>query len=129
MDTRHGPLLQATTTSFVLHIVGCCFESSETGAGSPHRRPQGRLERVMSGELENEGQRGRGGKEREWTDCVAEGRRAFGITGGWSNAALDPGAWYNAVCERGLQINGRVGKGREKASENRQRERKRGGQG
>ena len=46
---------------------------------------------VMSGELENAGKRGSGGKEKEWTDCVAEDRRLFGITGDWSTAALDPG--------------------------------------
>ena len=27
-DARHGPLLRATTTSSVLHITICCFESS-----------------------------------------------------------------------------------------------------
>ena len=32
-------------------------------------------------------------------DCVAEGRRVFGITGDWSTTALDPGAWYNIVCD------------------------------
>ena len=37
--------------------------------------------RVMSGELENAGKRGPGGKEKEWTDCVAGDLRLFGITG------------------------------------------------
>ena len=42
-----------------------------------HRLPK----RVMSGDLENAGKRGPGGKEKEWTDCVwqmifgGEGRR------------------------------------------------------
>ena len=36
--------------------------------------------RIMLGELENAGERGLGGKEKEWTDCVAEDRRVFGIT-------------------------------------------------
>ena len=35
----------------------------------------------MSGERENAGKRGLGRKEKEWTDCVAEYRRLFGITG------------------------------------------------
>ena len=48
--------------------------------------------RVMSGELENAGKRGPGGKEKEWTDCVAHDLRLFGITADWSTAALDPGA-------------------------------------
>ena len=34
---------------------------------------------------------GPGGKEGEWTDCMVEDRRVFGITGDWSAAALDPG--------------------------------------
>ena len=33
-----------------------------------HRLPY----RVMSGELEKAGKRGPGGKEKEWTDCVAD---------------------------------------------------------
>ena len=61
-----------------------------------HRLPK----RVMSGELENAGKRGPGGKEKEWTDCVADDLRLFGVTGDWRTAALDPGAWYNA--RRGL---------------------------
>ena len=60
-----------------------------------HRLPK----RVMSGELENAGTRGPGGKEKEeWTDCVADDLRLFGVTGDWSTAALDPRAWYNTVC-------------------------------
>ena len=44
-----------------------------------HRLPK----RVMSGELENAGKRGPGGKEKEWTDCVADDLRLFGVTGDW----------------------------------------------
>ena len=33
------------------------------------------LIRVLKGELENAGQRGPGGKENKWMDCVAEDRR------------------------------------------------------
>ena len=47
--------------------------------------------RVMSGEMANAGKHGPGGKENKWTDCVAEDRRMFGITGDWITAALDPG--------------------------------------
>ena len=57
--------------------------------------------RVMSGELENAGKRGPGGKEKEWTDCVADDLRLFGVTGDWRTAALDPGAWYNTVVQEG----------------------------
>ena len=41
-----------------------------------HRLPK----RVVSRELENAGQRGSGGKK-DWTDCVAEDCRVFGLTG------------------------------------------------
>ena len=52
--------------------------------------------RVTSGELENAGKHGPEGKEKWRTDCVAEDRRMFGITGDWSTAVLDPGVWYTA---------------------------------
>ena len=52
-----------------------------------HRLPK----RVMSGELENAGKRGLGGKEKEWTDCVPDDLRLFGITGDWNTAALSMG--------------------------------------
>ena len=65
-----------------------------------HRLPK----RVMSGELENAGKRGPGGKEKEWTDCVTDDRRLFGVTGDWRTAALDPGAWYNTVQEMGCRF-------------------------
>ena len=45
-----------------------------------HRLPK----RVILGELENAGKRGLGGTEKQWTDCVVEDRRVFGITGDWS---------------------------------------------
>ena len=47
---------------------------------------------------------GRGGKDKEWTDCVAEDRRVLGITVDWSTAALDLGAWYNTMCEEGCRF-------------------------
>ena len=58
----------------------------------------------MSGELENEGKRGSGGKEKKWTDCMADDLRLFGITGDWSTAALDPGLWYSAVHKGGCRF-------------------------
>ena len=65
-----------------------------------HRLPK----RVMSGELENAGKRGPGGKEKEWTDCVADDLRLFGVTVDWRTAAFDPGAWYNIVHEGGCRF-------------------------
>ena len=89
--------------------------------------------RVMSGELENAGKRGPGGKEKERADCVAEDRRVFGITGNWSTAALyiiDPGASLNTVCEGGCRFYVRVGEGREKGTKPTEEERSgRGEQG
>ena len=37
----------------------------------------------MFGNLEGAVRRGRGGKEKEWTNCVQSDIRAFGITGDW----------------------------------------------
>ena len=37
--------------------------------------------RIVSGELKNAGQHGPGVKEKEWTECAAEDRRVFHITG------------------------------------------------
>ena len=44
--------------------------------------------RMMFGNLEGAVRRGRGGKEKEWTDCVQSDIRAFGITGDWKAMAL-----------------------------------------
>ena len=52
-----------------------------------HRLPK----KVMSGELENAGKRGPGGEEKEWTGCMANDLRLFGITVDWNTAALYPG--------------------------------------
>ena len=44
----------------------------------------GRLpKRIVFENLEDAEQRVRGGKEKEWTDCVQSDIRAFGITGDW----------------------------------------------
>ena len=77
-------------------IGGCCGGGALLRMGD-HRLPK----RIMSGELENAEKRGPGGEEKEWTDCVADDLRLFGITGDWSTAALDPGIWYSAVHEGG----------------------------
>ena len=65
-----------------------------------HRLPK----RVMSGESENAGKRGPGGKEKEWTDCMGDDLRLFNITGDWSTAAHDPGVWYSTVREGGCRF-------------------------
>ena len=49
----------------------------------------GRLpKRIMFGNLEGTVWRGRGGKEKEWIDCVQSVIRAFDITGNWKAMAL-----------------------------------------
>ena len=35
---------------------------------------------------------------------MADDLRLFGVTGDWRTAALDPGAWYNSVHERGCRF-------------------------
>ena len=44
--------------------------------------------RIVFGNLEGAVQRGRGGKEEEWTDCVQSDIRAFGKMGDWKATAL-----------------------------------------
>ena len=55
------------------------------------------------GTLENPGRRGRGSKEKEWTDCVVDDLRLFGIGDGkgWKTVALDPSKWWEVVIEGG----------------------------
>ena len=77
--------------------------------------------RAMSGELENAGKRGPGGKEKERTDCVADDLRLFGIAGDWSTTtALDPGVWYCTVHEGGCRFVAAWVKEEENTSKHRQ---------
>ena len=48
--------------------------------------------------------RGRGGKEKEWTDCVQSDIRAFGITGDWKTMALKAKVCVEAVTEGGRRF-------------------------
>ena len=65
----------------------------------------GRLpKRIMFGNLEGAVRRGRGGKEKEWTDCVQSDIRAFGITGDWKTMALKAEVWIEAVTEGGRRF-------------------------
>ena len=41
--------------------------------------------------------RGRGGKEKEWTNCVQSDIRAFGIAGDWKATALKAEVWVETV--------------------------------
>ena len=60
--------------------------------------------RIMFGNPEGTVRRGRGGKEKEWTDCVQSDIRAFGITGDWTAMALKAEVWVEAVAEGGRRF-------------------------
>ena len=45
--------------------------------------------------------RGRGGKEKEWTDCVQSDIWAFGITGDWETMVVKVEVWVEAVTKGG----------------------------
>ena len=64
----------------------------------------GRLpKRIVFRNLEGAVRRGWGGKEKEWTDCVQSGIRAFGIAGDWKATAS------KADCHGGwAEVHGRV---------------------
>ena len=93
---RERPDHRMTSYNRALKITRC--ESIETTlrskrlflwAGTLLRMSGGRLsKRIMFGNLEGAVRRGRGGKEKEWTDCVQSDIRAFGITGDWKTMAL-----------------------------------------
>ena len=61
----------------------------------------GRLpKRIVSENLEGAVRRGRGGKEKEWTDCVQSDIRAFGTAGDWkATALLKAEVWVETVTE------------------------------
>ena len=94
-----------------LEITAC--ESIETTlrtrrllwAGTLLRMSGGRLpKRIVFGNLEGAVRRGRGGKEKEWTDCVQSDIRAFGIAGDWKATALNAEVWVETVTEGGRRF-------------------------
>ena len=48
--------------------------------------------------------RGRGGKEKEWTDSVQSDIRAFGIAGDWKATVLKPDVWVETATEGGRRF-------------------------
>ena len=65
----------------------------------------GRLpKRIMFRNLEGVVRRGRGGKEKEWTDCVQSDIRAFGITGDWETMEVKAEVWVEAVTKGGRRF-------------------------
>ena len=63
----------------------------------------GRLsKKIVFGNLEGAVRRGRGGKEKEWTDCAQSDIRAFGIiTGDWNATSLEAEVWVKTVIAEG----------------------------
>ena len=48
--------------------------------------------------------RGRGEKDKEWTDCVQSDIRAFGIAEDWKATALKAEVWIEKVTEGGQRF-------------------------
>ena len=108
---RKRPDHRMTSYNRALEITGC--ESIETTlrtrrllwAGTLLRMSGGRLpKRIMFGNLEGAVRRGRGGKEKEWTDCVQSDIRAFGMTGDWETMAVKAEVWVEAVTKGGRRF-------------------------
>ena len=66
----------------------------------------GRLSKrkIVYGNLEGAVRRGRGGKEKEWTDCVQSDIQAFDIAGDWKSTALEAEVWVVTVTEGGRRF-------------------------
>ena len=60
--------------------------------------------RIVFGNLEGVVRRGRGGKEKEWTDCVQSDIQAFGIAGDWKATALKAEVWVETVAGGGWRF-------------------------
>ena len=84
----------------------------------------GRLpKRIVFGNLEGAVRRGRGGKEKEWTDCVQSDIRALGIAGGWKATALKAEVGVETVTEGGKRFMAAWGKEEVDATNHRQEKR------
>ena len=108
---RKRPDHWMTSYNPALEITGC--ESIETTlrtrrllwVGTLIRMSGGRLpERIVFGNLEGAVRRGRGGKEREWTDCVQCDIRAFSMAGDWKATASKAKVWVEMVTEGGRRF-------------------------
>ena len=100
-----------TSYNHALEITGC--ESIETTLRTRRflwavtllRMSGGRLpKRIMFGNLEGAVRRGRGGKQKEWIDCVQSDIRAFCMTGDWKTMAVKAEVWVEAVTEGGRRF-------------------------
>ena len=73
--------------------------------------------------LDGARKRGRGGKEKEWVDCVEKDVRAFGILRDWDELSLQEDVWYNTIVEGGWTFMDAWRRIEEQASETRQEKR------
>ena len=74
-------------------------------AGTLLQMSGGRLpKRIVFENLDGAVRRGRGGKEKEWADCVQSDIRAFGIAGDWKATALKAEVWVKTVTEGGRRF-------------------------
>ena len=65
----------------------------------------GRLpKKIMFGNIEGAVRRGRGGKEKEWADCVRSDVRVFRIAGDWKATTLETEVWVDTVTEGGRRL-------------------------
>ena len=83
-----------------LDITGC--ESIETTLRTKRLEwdERGRLaKRIVFGNLEGAVRRGRGRKEKEWTNCAQSNIRAFGIAGDWKATAFKAEVWAETATE------------------------------
>ena len=109
---RKRPDHRMTSYNRALEITGCESIVETTlrtrrllWAGTLLRMSGGGLpKRIMFGNLEGAVRRGRGGKEKEWTDCVQSDIRAFGITGDWETMAVKAEVWVEAVTKGGRRF-------------------------
>ena len=125
---RKRPDHRMTSYNRALEITGC--ESIETTlrtrillwAGTLLRMSGGRLpKRIVFGNLEGAVRRGRGGKEKEWIDCIQSDIRAFGIAGDWKATALKAEeVWVETVTEGGRRFMAAWRKEEEGAARHRQ---------
>ena len=69
------------------------------GEGAHPNGAAGGCQKIVIGNLEGAVLRGRGGKEKKWTDCVQSDIRAFGVARDWKATALEAEVWVETVME------------------------------
>ena len=86
------------------HRDNVAHEKTFVGGDASLNERRAIAKRIMFGNLEGAVRSGRGGKEKEWTDCVQSDILAFGITGDWKAMALKAEVWVEAVTEGGRRF-------------------------